>query len=104
MIIQDAKPSNEQVEYMEGMGFKLMKTTQESSKVTWVLPIGDPFGYVDGKDYAITINIYQSEIPDAKKLLIMIGKNAYKFGWDTKMNQIKEALEIPSSDRFTVDI
>jgi hypothetical protein len=101
MYITNAEPSEEQVEYMRGLGFELKESTQDSSKVTWVLPIGDPFG--NKQDHAITIEIYKHEIPKVEKLLVMIGKKAYKFGWDTKLNQVKEVLDIPTS-RFPVDI
>ena len=104
MYITNAKPSDEQVEYMEGLGFRLKKSTQDGNKVTWVLPIGDPFEYVNGKDYAITIEVYKDEVPTTEKLLKTIGRKAYKFGWDTKLNQVKEALDIPSSCGFPVDM
>lgn len=104
MYLTDAKPSDEQRAYMEGLGFKMMKTTQHSSQVTWVLPVGDPFNRVDGQSHAISIEIYSSEIPKVDKLLVMIGKKAYKFGWDTKLNEVKKALDIPSGERFPMDI
>ena len=104
MYITDAKPSDDQKEYMEGLGFKMLKSTQELSKVTWVLPIGDPFCKMgDGENIAITVDIYSSEIPNVEKLLIMIGKNAYKFGWNSKLNEVKKALDIPSNGPFPVD-
>jgi hypothetical protein len=94
MYITNAEPSEEQVEYMSGLGFELMKSTEDSSRVTWVLPIGNPHGNVDGQDHAITIELYKSEIPKVEKLLVMIGKKAYSFGWESKLNQIKMALDI----------
>jgi len=85
------RPSKEQKEHMEKMGFSMGKSTSHQSNVPWIVT-----GLTDlmGEYIQITVDLFASEIPSNKSLFEKIALQAYKMGRDNKIKQIKKVLNI----------